>query len=176
LLTVVDPYGRDFCSKRDHKEPLANRTKRPQLKLQRERNSVPRQSAAAYIVPNISGSPERLKPPGDLTPIERAIFVEIVAGCKADHFRPSDLPLLAAYCAAIALEREAITRLREDGRVIDGRVNPWLSVLAQAHKSMLAFSHRLRLSPQGRSPTNPSRPERALSYYERQAIEEGKAG
>jgi phage terminase small subunit len=137
---------------------------------------MPRQSAAAYIGPNISGSPERLKPPGDLTPIERAIFVEIVAGCKADHFRPPDLPLLAAYCAAIALEREAITRLREDGRIIDGRVNPWLSVLAQAHKSMLAFSHRLRLSPQGRSPTNPSRPERPLSYYERQAIEEGKAG
>jgi phage terminase small subunit len=139
---------------------------------------MPRQSAAAsaYIGPNISGSPERLKPPSDLTPIERAIFVEIVAGCKADHFRHSDLPLLAAYCAAIALEREAIIRLREDGRVIDGRVNPWLSVLAQAHKSMLAFSHRLRLSPQGRSPTNPSRPERPLSYYERQAIGEGKAG
>jgi phage terminase small subunit len=86
---------------------------------------MPRQSAAAYIGPNITGSPERLKPPGHLTSIERAIFVDIVAGCKADHFRPSDLPLLAAYCAAIALEREAITRLRKDGRVIDGRGNRW---------------------------------------------------
>jgi hypothetical protein len=85
---------------------------------------MPRQSAAAYIGPNITGSPERLKPPGHLTSIERAIFVDIVAGCKADHFRPSDLPLLAAYCAAIALEREAITRLRKDGRVIDGRGQP----------------------------------------------------
>jgi hypothetical protein len=59
-------------------------------------------------------------------------------------------------------------------RVVNGRQSPWLAVLSQAQNTMLGFAHRLRLSPQGRSPTNPSRPsrpERPLSVYETMALE-----
>ena len=79
---------------------------------------------------------------------------------------------------AIASAREANERLRCEGRVVDGRPSPWLAVLAQAQKAVLAFAHRLRLSPQGRSPTVSSRPGKApapLSYYERMQLERSDA-
>jgi hypothetical protein len=48
-------------------------------------------------------------------------------------------------------------------------VSPWRAVLTCAEKSMVALSHRLRLSPQGRSPTvsgHPGKPSPTLSYYD----------
>jgi phage terminase small subunit len=103
--------------------------------------------------------------------VERRLFIDLIGASKPEAFRPSDLPLLCAYCRAIAKERQAWARLEAEGDVVDGKPSPWLAVWAQAHKSMIAFSHRLRLSPQGRSPTNPSRPERPLSVYDRMNLE-----
>ena len=86
--------------------------------------------------------------------------------CEPTHFRASDLPLLGAYVRAVEMERTASAHLEAEGHVIDGRPSPWLAVLAQALKGMATLSHRLRLSPQGRSPTNPKRPP-SVSYYDR---------
>jgi phage terminase small subunit len=131
---------------------------------------MPRQSAAARHFTVTGSSVERLRPPPELTEIERQIFVDIAAATKSEHFRASDLPLLVNYVQAIASAREANEHLRCEGRVVDNKPSPWLAVLAQAQKAVLAFAHRLRLSPQGRSPTVSSRPGKAsppLSYYER---------
>ena len=136
--------------------------------------TMPRRSANEQAFPRIGGSPERLRPPSELTEIERQIFLDLVSASKANAFQPSDLPLLVNYVQAVAAARAANDHLRAEGRVVNGRQSPWLAVLAQAQKTMLGFAHRLRLSPQGRSPTNPSRPNKAelpMSYYERMALE-----
>jgi phage terminase small subunit len=137
---------------------------------------MPRRSVASLAFPAISGSSERLRAPAELNPEERALFVGVVADCKAGHFKPSDAALLAAYVRTILTEREASTRLKEDGRVIDGKPSPWISIWTAANKSMLAFARALRLSPLGRGPNHPSRPSRALpqrslSVYEIMALE-----
>ena len=138
------------------------------------RNRTPRRSANELAFPRIGAAPERLRAPSELNEIERKIFLDLVSACKANAFQASDLPLLVNYVQAIAAAREAHDHLRTEGRVVNGRQSPWLAVLAQAQKTMLGFAHRLRLSPQGRSPSNPSRPsrpERPLSVYETMALE-----
>ena len=68
-------------------------------------------------------------------------FLDIVLACKPSHFRPSDLPLLAAYCRAIVLERQASNALAVAGHVTeDGRVSPWMKVWEQANKAMLSLA------------------------------------
>jgi hypothetical protein len=103
-----------------------------------------------------------------VTEVERRLFIDLIADEKPEKFRSSDLPLLVEYCRTIALADEAWRDLRagKDRRSA-------LATLAFAHKSLAAFSHRLRLSPQGRSPTNPKR-EPVLSYYERMDLEEAQ--
>jgi hypothetical protein len=49
----------------------------------------------------IQGSPQRLRPPNDLSPAEKEIFAAIVGAVDPRHFAPSDLPLLVSYVAAI---------------------------------------------------------------------------
>jgi phage terminase small subunit len=127
---------------------------------------MPRRSAASLNTVTITGTPSRLSPPADLGEVERQVFLDLITSNKAEAFRPSDLPLLCAYCRAIAKERQAWARLAAEGDVVDGKPSPWLAVWAQAHKSMLSFSHRLRLSPQGRTPSLPTR-EPPLNAYER---------
>jgi phage terminase small subunit len=134
---------------------------------------MPRRSAASFSVLSVPGNQPRLVPPADLNPPERATFVEIVAAKKPQHFEASDLPLLAAYCRAIELERHAALQLATDGYLTtEGRPSPWLAIMAQATKSMLALSTRLKLTPQSRSHSAPARPERSLSAYEKLALME----
>jgi hypothetical protein len=132
---------------------------------------MPRRSAASFAIPNVTGLEPRLSPPPDLTPDERQVFCDLVGSAKAEHFRVGDLPLLSAYCRAIALERRSAIAAGDDKAL--ARWNG-------ATKAMVALSMRLRLSPQSRQPNNPSRPggkpERPLSYYEQQALLEGEDG
>ena len=79
----------------------------------------------------------------------------------------------------MALAEEAAAALASEGQVIDTdrgrRRNPWCAVAAQASKEMVQFARGLRLSPQARrpsDPTRPSKPEAPVSYYDRMALEE----
>jgi phage terminase small subunit len=157
------------------RQPLRTARNRSQTSDLPEGSKMPRRSAASFTGLNITGAPERLRPPPELTEIERKIFVDIVAANKPDHFRPSDVHLLVGYCGELARLRKASAHLEAEGEVVDGRVNPWLAVVTASTKSVLAYAHRLRLSPQGRSPTNPKRPESALSHYELMALQEEQA-
>jgi hypothetical protein len=134
---------------------------------------MPRRAAADLAVLSPVKTFERLRPPADLTDSQREIFIDLVAATESSHFRSSDLPLLTAYVRSIAMERQAAGRLDDEGYVnAEGRPSPWLAVLAQACKNMAMLSMRLRLSPQGRSPTNPKR-EPAISAYERISLQGG---
>jgi hypothetical protein len=135
---------------------------------------MPRKSAAASFFPTSNGTSARLRPPPELTEVERKIFINIVVASGPNAFQPSDTPLLVNYCQAIATAREANDHLHSEGRVVDGKPSAWLAVLAQAQKAMLAFAHRLRLSPQGRSPTvsgKPGKAQPALNYYDQMRLE-----
>ena len=123
-----------------------------------------RRSTASLI-----GSPVRLTPPAELDELEREVFASIVASCPAEHFRVSDLPLLASYAAAVVRERRARGEFDREPILADGRPSPWGIVLAQATKTMLGLSLRLRLSPQGRGKPS-TKAEAQLSYYERMAL------
>jgi hypothetical protein len=120
---------------------------------------------AAYV-PRL----ERLAPPADLSEDGRQVFLELILASEPTAFRASDMPLLTAYVRAVLQERTASAHLEAEGHVVDGKPSAWLSVLAQSLKAMSTLSHRLRLSPQGRSPTNPKRPP-SVSYYDRARLE-----
>src|SRR5262245_21257898 len=65
---------------------------------------MPRKSFVASLVPHVDGSPPQLQPPASLSPAERKVFADLVAGSDRKHFRKTDLPLLCAYVRAIDLE------------------------------------------------------------------------
>jgi phage terminase small subunit len=116
-------------------------------------------------------SPQRLRPPDDLSPAEKEIFADIVGAVDPRHFAPSDVTLLASYCVAINQEREASHHLRTEGHVVDGKPSPWIVVQEKSYRMVLGLSMRLRLAPQSRTRTK-VRPDR-VSAYERLAVLEG---
>jgi hypothetical protein len=133
---------------------------------------MPRKSAAALSMPSVDGTPTRLTPPPTLNADAARVFIDVVCSVRPEHFQPADGLLLARYAEVSVMAGDAATMLATDGPVTaDGKPSPWLNVHAQMVKAMLGLSHRLRLSPQGRSPTNPSRPAQAVSYYDRWKLE-----
>lgn len=92
----------------------------------------------------------RIKPPASLPEPVAVVFAKLVAGVSADHFAPTDLPLLTEYARAAVLADEAAAEMAKEGAVTDGKPSPWLRVQDQACKSLVALSARLRLCPQSR--------------------------
>jgi hypothetical protein len=133
---------------------------------------MPRRSAAALSVLSVDGTPPRLTPPPTLNEDAKRVFLDIVFSVNPNHFHPADGLLLARYAESAVMASDAATMLASEGTVIDGKPSPWLAVHVQMTKAMQGLSHRLRLSPQGRSPTNPKRPQ-ATSYYERMRLADG---
>jgi phage terminase small subunit len=129
---------------------------------------MPRKSIAALAFkPHASA---RLAPRSGLSSEVRLIFVELVGRMPPDHFRETDAPLIEQYAQSIALARQAYANLTEEGSVVAGRANPWLIVLEKAHRSSVALSMRLRLSPQSRMDRKAVRNGPALSAYEEIAL------
>lgn len=128
---------------------------------------MPRQSAAALAVARVSVTQARLTPRADAPDAVRRIFAEIVATVKPDHFRPTDGALVEQYAQSIALARQAYAELEAHGPVIDGKASPWVTVLEKAHRSSVALSARLRLSPQHRTdPKTAGKPGTPASAYD----------
>ena len=126
---------------------------------------MPRKSAAAMTTPIAKQPSTLLQAPASLSQEERQVFVDLVLANKPQHFMPSDMPLLVTYCEVICQLRLASKELKK-GIVAGGKTNPWIGVQERLIKSMVALSMRLRLSPQARSPTNPSRASRQANAYE----------
>ena len=132
---------------------------------------MPRKSSAAVAFSSSTAS--RLKPPDDLVGDARKQFVDLVLGCRPDHFQPTDAPLLAAYCRAVCLEQTASTELAAAGFVIDGRPSGWLNLLAQATRTISTYSRMLKLNPAARQSV-PSSESAPVSYYERMSLLEAR--
>ena len=136
---------------------------------------MPRKSAAALSVLSVDGAPPRLTPPPTLNEDAKRVFIDVVCSLRAEHFQPADALLLARYAECSVMAGDAATMLATEGTVIDGKPSPWLAVHVQMTKAMQGLSHRLRLSPQGRNPTNPQR-QKPLSYFERERVERSGDG
>ncbi len=106
-------------------------------------------STAALSTIAIEEQSTRPSPPANLCEPDRELFAAIISGCASDHFRQTDVPLLARYCEAAVLAEKAALELRS-GAVIDGKPSPWIVVQEKAVRAMVALSMRLRLSPQSR--------------------------
>jgi hypothetical protein len=113
----------------------------------------------------------RLRPPDDLSPEARAVFVDVVVNSNAGHFQPADMPLLCVYADAVVQARSCAKLIR-DGAATD------LTIKAQrnALSAVFQLSMRLRVSPQARQPHvsrgSNTRPP-SVNYYDQLAMEMG---
>jgi phage terminase small subunit len=90
---------------------------------------------------------ERLKPPAYLTKEGRQVFDEVVSSCDPKHFRKGELPVLCAFCEAVALSRyytQALRSQTEEG--VSFSHKEWLD----ATKLLTTLATRLRLTPHSR--------------------------
>jgi hypothetical protein len=114
---------------------------------------MPRKAASELAVVHLASKQPRVRlAPSSTAPDEvRQLFAEIVRSVPAEHFKPSDAPLIQEYAGAVALARQAAVALAAEGPVVGGRANPWLIVQEKSVRAMAALSARLRLSPQHRA-------------------------
>jgi hypothetical protein len=133
---------------------------------------MPRSPAAAQAFTATSTARPALRPPSDLTPLEREVFADICLGVEANHFLPCDVPLIAHLAQHIVLARVAFGELRAAGYVSD-RPSPWLAILQYASKEMRATSRALSLTPASYRPT-PKPEELEVSYYEKMSLLESR--
>jgi phage terminase small subunit len=80
----------------------------------------------------------------------KALFNQILSQASKDQFRQTDETLLELYCLAVLEARLAYRHLETDGRIINGRLSPWVSILEKAYKAVVSLSVRLRLGPKSR--------------------------
>jgi len=85
-----------------------------------------------------------------MAPRARAIFHGIVDNLAADHFAPSDIPLLRQIAVAAAMAEEAESELTTGGCVVDGRPSAWIVIQEKALRGLAALALRLRVCPQSR--------------------------
>lgn len=125
-----------------------------------------KESAAALAVVMPSGAPMlRCRP--DAPEAVRKVFARIVSDAGGDHFKASDADLVEQYSANIVLARQAYEKLQHEGPVLNGRVNPWQTVLEKSNRACIALSQRLRLAPMSRMDRKtPSRRNSGGSAYD----------
>jgi|GraSoiStandDraft_41_1057321.scaffolds.fasta_scaffold454205_2 phage terminase small subunit len=113
----------------------------------------------------------RLKPPADLGPEARAVFIDVVVNSNPEHFQPSDVPLLCVYAEAVVQAR-ACAKLISEGNCLD----PVIKAQRNALSAVFQLSMRLRVSPQARqvrkSLGSNTRPP-TVNYYDRLQLEMG---
>lgn len=98
-----------------------------------------RKSLASRLIPNVTGEQPRVTAPATLTPRERKLFNEIVAACAPDHFRESDVPLLANYIAVTLLTQTTRNKRKE------------FTTYEKACRLQKSLATSLRLAPSTRS-------------------------
>ena len=113
---------------------------------------MPRKSSASLAIatsnPMFNGD---IDPPSTLSKSEAALFRHTVRTAGPKHFRSIDTVLLARYCEAAVLAEEAAQHLREEGAVVNGKVNPYVIIQEKCVHALTALSGKLRIGPLGRT-------------------------
>jgi phage terminase small subunit len=102
------------------------------------------------MMPRVDGRPEPLPLPGGLSPDAAQVWRAITESLPAEHFRPSDVPLLASYCETTATANRAAQEIAANGAVVAGKASPWLVVQEKAIRAQATLALRLRLCPSAR--------------------------
>ncbi|MES2842467.1 MAG: hypothetical protein V4794_19485 [Pseudomonadota bacterium] len=106
---------------------------------------MPAQVKARHIT-----TAKRLRPPPALSEPALKVFDHVVGAVDPGHFSEVDLPLLEAYATSAAMATLSAQMLEQEGAVVDGKANAWLTVQEKAQRSLVALSARLRICPQSR--------------------------
>jgi phage terminase small subunit len=105
---------------------------------------MPRKSAAARamepLIPH--EEPVPVQPPPSLSEAARAVFLDLVSSCHPDHFKQSDVTMLAQYCEAASLAARSAAELQSGGD------HKTLLLWEKATRTMSNLALRLRLGPQ----------------------------
>jgi P27 family predicted phage terminase small subunit len=112
-----------------------------------------RQSLGDLSVVKLTGC--RVVAPDFLTDEQKAEWDSIVNSLPADYFRPGDIPLLASFCAASALYKNALKMIQAEGIVLEtdgGRkyAHPAKDILTSQASAMAQMAVKLRLCPSAR--------------------------
>lgn len=107
---------------------------------------------AQGLVPAVTA---RITPPAYLDEAQCVVWHEIVNSLPADYFSAADVQMLAAFCVAGAMHKEATQLVREHGMLMydaKGRAyaNPVTNVIAMQASSMASMSVKLRMCPSAR--------------------------
>jgi P27 family predicted phage terminase small subunit len=112
----------------------------------------PRSAADLSVVRVVADA--RIACPDHLTEPQQAEWRLIVNSLPADYFRPADVPLLGAFCAASALYKEALAMIQAEGIVIDmgsrRAAHPAKDILTSQASAMAQMAVKLRLCPSAR--------------------------
>ncbi len=88
--------------------------------------------------------------PDDLSGIAAATWKQVVDSLPPNYLRPGDLPLLKAYCIAVATYAEAQDLLTKEGIITEGKAHPALRIADEQCKLMMSLAGKLRLCPSSR--------------------------
>lgn len=118
--------------------------------------------------PQPTGKPRR---PAYLTGYAAEVWTKVVGSMPEKIYSPADEELLAAYCVAAAMHREAVVRLSEMGAVIVGESgapyqNPWTGILNTQATKMATIGSRLGLDPAARATLRVPKDEQPKSKFE----------
>ncbi len=97
----------------------------------------------------------KIKPPNDLTPEAKKVWVKLVNSVPNEQFTESDYPVLATYCEVYATMRNALNMLLIEGYVLEDRwgkpfKNPWAAIANECAGKIPTLAMKLRLSPSSR--------------------------
>jgi len=107
---------------------------------------MPRKSAAARAMEPLTPQeePVPVQPPPTLSEAARAVFLDLVSSRDPEHFKQSDVTILAQYCGAASLAARSAAELQSGGD------HKTLLLWDKATRTMSNLALRLRLGPQSR--------------------------
>jgi phage terminase small subunit len=89
---------------------------------------MPRKSADALSVVRLDPRPKLPSPRKECSTEVKALFNQTLSQASKDQFRQTDDTLLELYCLAVLEARLAYQHLETEGRIISGRLSPWVSI------------------------------------------------
>lgn len=144
------------------------RGRKPKPPELRRLEGNPGKRAINEDAPQPTGTPTR---PNYLNGYAAEVWGKIIGAMPEKVYSPADEELLAAYCVAAAMHREAVERINEMGAVIvaDSGApyqNPWTGILNTQATKMATIGSRLGLDPAARATLRVPKDEKPKSKFE----------
>ncbi len=116
-----------------------------------------RKSAASLQTVPVQHTRQAPPPPEELTEVAAKLWNDVVKSQPVDYFRPSDLPLLQAYCTSHDRKNQMDIMIAEQGVMFDGVAHPGLKVSRDEAGLLASLAVKLRLCQSSRTrPDNAS--------------------